>query len=204
MRLDGKARGSAWDRIAGVYRTGDGRHVRLHTNFPHHRDGMLKLFACAYEREAVEAALLEWEAESFETAAAEAGLVATMLRSPAEWAVHPQGRAVAALPEGGLSFLLFPVQRPELFDAVVTDETGRVQEIQVKRPDAVSSWIWGAFRCGDRSCAICTCCGRHASGRTSTSGRSSTPGLRRAGGRLACARGSRTSTSGRSAGIGRR
>ena len=53
---------------------------------------------------------------------------------------------LAALPEGGLSFLLFPVQRPELFDAVVTDETGRVQEIQVKRPDAVSSWIWGAFR----------------------------------------------------------
>jgi glucose-1-phosphate thymidylyltransferase len=45
-----------------------------------------------------------------------------------------------------LSFLLFPVQRPELFDAVVTDGDGRVLEIQVKRPDASSSWVWGAFR----------------------------------------------------------
>ena len=98
MRLDGKPPGPAWDKIAGVYRAGDGRHVRLHTNFPHHRDGMLKLLGCAYEREAVQAALLKREAEPFETAAAEAGLVATMLRLPAEWAAHPQGRAVAALP----------------------------------------------------------------------------------------------------------
>jgi crotonobetainyl-CoA:carnitine CoA-transferase CaiB-like acyl-CoA transferase len=78
--------------------------VRLHTNFPHHREGMLKLLGCAYDREAVQAALLAWQAEPFETAAAEAGLAATMLRSPAEWAVHPQGRAVATLP-------LFEIER---------------------------------------------------------------------------------------------
>jgi glucose-1-phosphate thymidylyltransferase len=48
-----------------------------------------------------------------------------------------------------LSFLLFPVQHPELFDAVVTDEAGRddrVLEIQVKQQGASSSWVWGAFR----------------------------------------------------------
>lgn len=45
-----------------------------------------------------------------------------------------------------LSFLLFPVQRPELFDAVVTDEQGRVLEIRVKQLRAGSSWIWGAFK----------------------------------------------------------
>ena len=98
MRLDGKPPGPTWDKIAGVYRTGDGRHVRLHTNFPHHRDGMLKLLGCAYEREAVQAALAKWEGEKFETAAADAKLVATMMRSPAEWAAHPQGEAVAQLP----------------------------------------------------------------------------------------------------------
>jgi crotonobetainyl-CoA:carnitine CoA-transferase CaiB-like acyl-CoA transferase len=98
MRLGDKPPGPAWDRIAGVYRTGDGRHVRLHTNFPHHRDGMLKLLGCAYERDAVRAALDKWEAEPFETAAAAAGLVATVLRPAAEWAAHPQGRAAAALP----------------------------------------------------------------------------------------------------------
>ena len=41
---------------------------------------------------------MKWEAEKFETAAAEARLVATMMRSPAEWAAHPQGQAVARLP----------------------------------------------------------------------------------------------------------
>jgi glucose-1-phosphate thymidylyltransferase len=50
------------------------------------------------------------------------------------------------LPRDVLSFLLFPVTRPELFDAVLTDEHARVQEIQVKRPDAASKWIWGAFK----------------------------------------------------------
>src|SRR5437899_4178416 len=98
LRVDGKPPPPAWDKIAGVYRTGDGRFVRLHTNFPHHRDGMLKLLACTYDREAVQAALARWEGEKFETAAADAKLVATLMRSPAEWAAHRQGSAVAQLP----------------------------------------------------------------------------------------------------------
>lgn len=53
---------------------------------------------------------------------------------------------LAVLPDDVLSFLLFPVDRPQAFDAVVTDEAGNVQEIQVKHPDAKSNWIWGAFR----------------------------------------------------------
>jgi glucose-1-phosphate thymidylyltransferase len=52
----------------------------------------------------------------------------------------------AALPDGVLSFLLFPVEHPEFFDAVVTDATGRVEEIQVKQPGPRSSWIWGGFK----------------------------------------------------------
>ena len=51
-----------------------------------------------------------------------------------------------ALEGNGLSFLLFPVKRPEFFDAVVTDHHGRVLEIQVKMSKPASSWIWGAFR----------------------------------------------------------
>ena len=54
--------------------------------------------------------------------------------------------ALRSLGDDCLSFLLFPVDRPEFFDAVVTDDDGRVREIQVKRPDATSSWIWGAFK----------------------------------------------------------
>jgi glucose-1-phosphate thymidylyltransferase len=54
--------------------------------------------------------------------------------------------ALGELPAGALSFLLFPVTRPELFDAVVLSEDGRVTEIQVKTKKASSNWIWGAFR----------------------------------------------------------
>jgi dTDP-glucose pyrophosphorylase len=54
--------------------------------------------------------------------------------------------ALRALPNGILSFLLFPVERPELFDAVVSEGDGRIREIQVKRQGAASSWIWGAFK----------------------------------------------------------
>lgn len=48
-----------------------------------------------------------------------------------------------------LSFLLFRVDRPELFDAVI-DEDGEVREIQVKQPHPTSNWIWGAFKMNGR------------------------------------------------------
>lgn len=51
-----------------------------------------------------------------------------------------------SLPEGMLSFLLFPVEHPELFDAVVLDERGQVKEIQVKQRGGASQWIWGAIK----------------------------------------------------------
>lgn len=54
--------------------------------------------------------------------------------------------ALRELPDDQLSFLLFPVDRPQLFDAVVLDDKARVREIQVKRPDAASKWVWGAFK----------------------------------------------------------
>ena len=58
--------------------------------------------------------------------------------------------AFARLGNEGVSFLLFPVDHPELFDAVVTDDAMRVREIQVKRHDATSSWVWGAFKLSQR------------------------------------------------------
>jgi dTDP-glucose pyrophosphorylase len=40
--------------------------------------------------------------------------------------------------------VLFPVETPEDFDAVLRDERGRVQRVVVKQPDPGSNWIWGA------------------------------------------------------------
>lgn len=49
------------------------------------------------------------------------------------------------LPSRELAFLLFPVDDPRRFDAVVT-EGNRVTEIQVKAEHPDSNWVWGAFR----------------------------------------------------------
>jgi len=87
-----------WDAIAGLYRCGDGRWIRLHTNHEHHRDVVLRVLGCANDRAAVAAALSGWQAEAAETAIYEAGGVATMTRSLGEWTAHPQGQAAASLP----------------------------------------------------------------------------------------------------------
>jgi glucose-1-phosphate thymidylyltransferase len=53
---------------------------------------------------------------------------------------------LAQLPDDVLSLLLFPVDRPELFDAVSCDEQGNVERIHVKQRGAPSHWIWGAVK----------------------------------------------------------
>src|SRR6478609_7170542 len=98
LRVDGKPPPPAWDAIAGVYRTGDQRFVRLHTNFPYHRAAVCKVLDCKAERDDVQAALMQWDAEAFETAAYAAGGVVAMMRSHDEWSASPHARALAALP----------------------------------------------------------------------------------------------------------
>lgn len=53
---------------------------------------------------------------------------------------------LARLPDDVLSFLLFPVEHPEFFDAVLLDSEDRVVTIDVKQKVARSHWIWGAIR----------------------------------------------------------
>jgi dTDP-glucose pyrophosphorylase len=52
--------------------------------------------------------------------------------------------------DAGLSFLLFHVDRPQLFDAVVTGSSGQVLEIQVKPLQPKTRWVWGAFKLDGR------------------------------------------------------
>jgi crotonobetainyl-CoA:carnitine CoA-transferase CaiB-like acyl-CoA transferase len=98
LRVDGKPPPPAWDVIAGVYKTRDRRFVRLHTNFPHHRAAVCQVLNCNPEREDVQAALMRWDGEAFETAAYAAGGVVAMMRSYEEWSDLPQAKAIAALP----------------------------------------------------------------------------------------------------------
>jgi crotonobetainyl-CoA:carnitine CoA-transferase CaiB-like acyl-CoA transferase len=98
LRVDGKGSPMAWDAIAGIYKTRDQRFVRLHTNFRHHRDAVCKLLNCKPERDEVQAALMQWDGEAFETAAYAGGCVVAMMRSYQEWSVTPHAQALAALP----------------------------------------------------------------------------------------------------------
>src|SRR5580692_6956140 len=98
LRVDGKPPPPAWDAIAGIYKTRDHRFVRLHTNFPHHRDAVCAVLNCKAERDDVQAALLQWDAETFETAAYAAGGVVAMMRSYNEWSDLSQAKALAELP----------------------------------------------------------------------------------------------------------
>jgi crotonobetainyl-CoA:carnitine CoA-transferase CaiB-like acyl-CoA transferase len=102
--IDGQAP-AIWDKLTGLYPCGpDGRDgwVRLHTNFAHHRDGVLRLLGLPTdadtERDAVARALTAWQATEFEQAATEAGLVVAALRRFDEWDAHPQSAALACQP----------------------------------------------------------------------------------------------------------
>jgi len=54
--------------------------------------------------------------------------------------------ALRDLPDNVLSFALFSVDEPHLFDAVNLDEDGFVTGIQVKEAQATTPWVWGAFK----------------------------------------------------------
>ncbi|KAF5351563.1 hypothetical protein D9758_007210 [Tetrapyrgos nigripes] len=99
--LDRKAPGPIWDQIAGLYKTKDGR-VRIHTNFPHHRHGILDLLKIpntpAVTKAQVQDALLQWTSQDFERQAGEARMCAFALRSFEEWDQHPHAQALVGTP----------------------------------------------------------------------------------------------------------
>jgi crotonobetainyl-CoA:carnitine CoA-transferase CaiB-like acyl-CoA transferase len=95
-----------WDPFSGLYRCKDG-WVRIHANFRHHRDGALRVLGLdpsTAQRDDAQAALMAWNAIDFETAMADAKLVATALRTFDEWDATQQGRAIASQP-------LFAIER---------------------------------------------------------------------------------------------
>src|SRR6266446_1698626 len=98
LRVDGKPPPPAWDAIAGIYKTRDQRFVRLHTNFRHHRDAVCKVLNCKPERDEVQAALMQWDGEAFETAAYAGGCVVALMRPYDKWSDLPHAKALAELP----------------------------------------------------------------------------------------------------------
>jgi len=86
-----------WDPVAGDYPCADG-WIRLHTNAPHHLKAALAVLATGPVREAVAAVVATWRGDELEAAIVASGGCAAVMRSPRDWAEHPQGRSVLAEP----------------------------------------------------------------------------------------------------------
>ena len=84
--------------IMGVYPTTDGRWSYVHANFPNHRAAALGVLGVPEDRAAVAKAVLGWNALDLEDAIIDAKGAGGMVRSHAEWALHPQAAAIAGLP----------------------------------------------------------------------------------------------------------
>lgn len=83
--------------LSRFFRTADG-WIRLHANYPWHRDRAPSVLGCASRPESVEQAVLAWSGEALENALATAGALGYMVRDVKAWRAHPQGRAVSGLP----------------------------------------------------------------------------------------------------------
>jgi crotonobetainyl-CoA:carnitine CoA-transferase CaiB-like acyl-CoA transferase len=84
--------------IMGVYPTRDGRWAYIHANFTNHFTAALQVLGCEGKRAAVAQALADWNSLDFEEALIAAGGAGGMVRTPAEWAQHPQAIALVTLP----------------------------------------------------------------------------------------------------------
>ena len=98
LRIDDGPPPALRDPVMGFYATRDGRWIQLHTNFPHHLAGILKVLGCANSRAAVAEAIRGWDGAALDQTLADAGLCAALIRSPREWAALEQARAIANLP----------------------------------------------------------------------------------------------------------
>ncbi|MCJ2061976.1 CoA transferase [Methylobacterium sp. J-088] len=84
-----------WDPVAGDYETRDG-WIRLHTNAPHHRAAAERVLGAQADRAGMARAVSGRAKAELEAAILAEGGCAAEMRGLADWAAHPQGRAVAA------------------------------------------------------------------------------------------------------------
>ncbi|KAI0298136.1 CoA-transferase family III [Multifurca ochricompacta] len=118
--IDGKVpEGQLFDELSDIYKTKDG-YVRLHTNFAHHKKGLLDILQCEPTKSAVAVALADWSAEEFEAEVFRRHLCAAALRS---------FEAMDMTPHGIFQVNINPVSITKIGDApkrVLTD-SGNVQ-----------------------------------------------------------------------------
>jgi dTDP-glucose pyrophosphorylase len=64
----------------------------------------------------------------------------------------PENALATAVTRGPeIRLVLFPVDEPSAFDAVLCDESNRVERVIVKQPRPGTNWVWGAVCAGGRA-----------------------------------------------------
>jgi len=81
-----------------LYRTKDGRFFLPTGAYPGLLNNMCTFLRCGPDHDQIAEAVSKWNSEELDEAAAEAGLVFAIVRTPEEWAAHPQGQQLADRP----------------------------------------------------------------------------------------------------------
>jgi crotonobetainyl-CoA:carnitine CoA-transferase CaiB-like acyl-CoA transferase len=81
-----------------LYRTKDGRLFLPTGAYPGLLNNMCSFLRCGPNKDQIAEAVSKWDSEELDEAAAAAGLVFAIVRTPEEWAAHPQGRQLADKP----------------------------------------------------------------------------------------------------------
>jgi crotonobetainyl-CoA:carnitine CoA-transferase CaiB-like acyl-CoA transferase len=81
-----------------LYRTKDGRFFLPTGAYPGLLNNMCTFLHCGPDHDQIAQAVSKWNSEELDEAAAEAGLVFAIVRTPEEWAAHPQGKQLADRP----------------------------------------------------------------------------------------------------------
>ncbi len=96
--IDGE-RAAVFKSHSGFFQTRDG-WVRLHGNYPHHRQRLLETLGLPDDssREELAQVLKSWDAKDVETAVTAAGGIAVKVRDSKEWRATDQAKAAAHVP----------------------------------------------------------------------------------------------------------
>jgi len=98
LRIDGKPPPPIWDPLSAFYPVRDGRWVRFHCNYPHHRRAAMQVLGVAEDRAAAERASASCDGVALEDAIHAAGGCAGFARTAEEWSAHAHAAAVAQQP----------------------------------------------------------------------------------------------------------
>jgi crotonobetainyl-CoA:carnitine CoA-transferase CaiB-like acyl-CoA transferase len=81
-----------------LYRTKDGRFFLPTGAYPRLLAGMCTFLRCSPDKDSIAKAVSQWDGMELDEAAADKGLVFALVRTPEEWAAHPQGMQLADRP----------------------------------------------------------------------------------------------------------